>query len=112
MITFVSRLSQPLKTLYLLWFVAVLAVVGTILLDGPVAPVLGAVGAVVLLTGLTLVTNLNRAADALAQSMKDYRPMGVDYSRSWMATPAYAKLFGGLAIVVGAGFIVAALTAA
>jgi len=108
-ITFISRLSQPLKTLYLLWFVAVLAVVGTIFLEGPVAPVLGAAGAVVLLTGLTLVTNLNHAADALAQSMKDYRPLGVDYSRSWMATPAYAKLFGGLSILVGAGFIVAAL---
>lgn len=109
MITFVRRLPQPLKTLYVLWFVAVLAAVVSIALGAPNTLWLGAAGAVVLLTGLTLVTNLNRAADGLAAAMKDYRPMGVDYSRSWMATPAYARLFGALAVVVGVGFLVAAV---
>ena len=110
--TFIRGLSQPLRTLYVV--LPVLGVSGMVafLLGAPDRAVTGPIGAGAVLLGLTLATNLNRAADTLAAAMKDYRPAGVDYSRSFMATPAYARAFGGFAVVVGAGFVLAAITAA
>lgn len=45
----------------------------------------------------------------MAQVMKTRRPFGIDYSKSFLATPAYGRVFGAFAVLVGSGFLYAAL---
>lgn len=106
----VRSLPQPLKTLYVLWFLGVLAAV--ILIPTHHAAIATApLGVIVVLTGLTLLTNFRGGTDAIAQVMKTRRPLGIDYSRSFVATTTYGRVFGVLAIVVGGGFLYGALAA-
>ena len=66
-------------------------------------------GVVVVLTGLTLLTDFRGGASAMAQVMKTRRPFGIDYSKSFLATPAYGRVFGAFAVLVGSGFLYGAL---
>lgn len=61
----------------------------------------GGLGIAGLLLGLCLLTNLNKAADGLARAIASEKPMGVDYSASFMAKPSFARLFGLMFVVVG-----------
>ena len=65
----------------------------------------GGIGTAGLLLGICLVSNLNKAAEGLAGAVAEEKPMGIDYSASFMAKPAFARLFGLMFIVVGGGFI-------
>lgn len=108
----IARLPQPLKALYLAFYAAFAATFATFFVGGDraTAAASGALGAVAALTGLTLVTNLNGAATALAEATAAYRPMGVDYSRSFFARPWIGRLFGVAMLAVGTTFVVAAVT--
>jgi len=93
MFAFIARLPQPLKAPYLTWFVAFAGVLVTFFLSSETATPLasGLLGVVAVLVGLTLVTNLNNSAEALAEATKSYRPMGIDYSRSVLASPRFTR---------------------
>jgi hypothetical protein len=104
---FISRLPQPLKALYILFIVVFLAGIIPVLLRVPDASrwMSGGIGTAGLLLGICLVSNLNKAAEGLAGAVAEEKPMGIDYSASFMAKPAFARLFGLMFIVVGGGFI-------
>jgi hypothetical protein len=70
---------------------------------------LAAVGTLFFLLGLCASLNINDTADGMASALKDYRPMGADYSKTFLATPLYARLFGIMAVVVGPAFAVSAI---
>jgi hypothetical protein len=109
---FISQLPQPLKTLYILFIVVFIAGIIPVLLRVPEAPrwMSGGLGMASLLVGLCLLTNLNKAADGLAKAIASEKPMGVDYSASFMAKPAFARLFGLMFGVVGTLFILSIFT--
>ena len=109
---FISRLPQPLKTLYVLFIVVFIAGVIPVLLRVPGASqwMSGGIGIAGLLLGLCLVTNLNKAADGLARAIATEKPMGVDYSASIMAKPSFARFFGLMFVVVGSLFIASIFT--
>lgn len=97
--------------MYILWGAGVLIAVLLGLTTGSDAA-MGPLSAIAVLTGLVLVSNFRGGTDALAQAMKTNHPWGVDYSRSFLATAAYGRLFGALAIVAGSAFIYAAVSSA
>jgi hypothetical protein len=103
------ELPQPLKTLYLLWIACFLATV--ILLPAHHAGWgLGPLGVVAILTGLTLVSDYRGGATAMAQAMRARPPRGFTFTYPYLANRPYARVFGGLAVVAGAGLVVGALT--
>jgi hypothetical protein len=61
------------------------------------------------LVGVTIGTNVNGSADALAEATKSYRPLGIDYSRSVFASPRFTRLFGLMMLVVGVVFVAGAV---
>jgi hypothetical protein len=102
------ELPQPLKTLYLLWHVTVLATV--ILLPAHHAPWgLGPLGVVAILTGLTLVSDYRGGAAAMAQAIRARPPRGFTFSYPYLANGLYVRVLGGLAVVVGAAFVAGAM---
>jgi hypothetical protein len=109
---FLSRLSQPLKALYILFIVVFIAGMTLVLLRVPDASLLmsGGIGATGLLLGLCLVVNVNEAAEGLAGAIAQEKPMGIDFSASFMAKPAFARFFGLMFVLVGAGFITSSIT--
>ncbi|RJT96586.1 hypothetical protein D6T65_15750 [Arthrobacter frigidicola] len=104
---FLSRLPQPLKALYILFIVVFIAGITLVLLRVPDASLWmsGGIGAAGLLLGLCLVVNVNKAAEGLAAAIAREKPMGIDFSTSFMAQPAFARFFGLMFVLVGAGFI-------
>lgn len=66
-------------------------------------------GAVAVLVGLTIATDLNGSVDAITEAMKSYRPFGVDYSRSVFVSRGYSRVFGALMLLVGTVFIIQAV---
>lgn len=70
----------------------------------------GGLGLASLLLGLCLLINLNKASDGLARAIASDKPMRVDYSKSFLATPAFARLFGLMAVVVGTPFTISTFT--
>lgn len=106
---FIRRLSQPLKSLYVLLLLSFPLMMALVVTGAFTGLGLAVVGVTTVATGITMLLNVNRAADTAAAAMKEYRPGGVDYSASWYATPAYARVFGAFATVVGGGFLYAAL---
>lgn len=109
---FISQLPQPLKTLYILFMVVFIVGIIPVALRVPEASrwMSGGLGAASLLLGLCLLTNVNKSAEGLARAVATEKPMGVDYSQSFMAKPAFARLFGLMAVVVGSLFIFSFLT--
>jgi hypothetical protein len=69
----------------------------------------GALGLVAILLGLSMLTNLNGSATAMSKYLKESKPMGVDYSGSFLASPAYARFFGGFFAFVGGMFVFTSL---
>ncbi|MDK1361292.1 hypothetical protein QNO00_13590 [Arthrobacter sp. zg-Y1219] len=117
MVTFIKSLPQPLKALYILTF-AVFAVGFIVTLIGittgksagspPVwFPVMGAL---VVLIGICLATDLNQSAKATSEAAKGYRPMGVKASPSFSPTPGFMRLIGAFFIVFGCLFVFVSLT--
>jgi type IV secretory pathway TrbD component len=107
MFALLSRLPQPLKALYWAFFVVFAANLVTFFFGGDraMALVRGLLGMVAALVGLSLGTNLNGSAEALTEVTKSYRPFGVDYSRSRLASVRFSRLFGLMMLVVGVAFI-------
>lgn len=66
--------------------------------------------AVALLIGLVLLLNVSGAGDAVPLLMREHRPMGVDFSQSWLASTAYVRFFGGFMTPIGAGMLFAVVT--
>jgi hypothetical protein len=108
---FVSRLPQPLKALYILFIVVFIAGIIPVLLRVPEASrwMSAGIGTAGLLLGLCLVINLNKAAEGLAGAVAEVKLMGIDYSASFMAKPAFARIFGLMFVVVGASFVAGSL---
>lgn len=112
-------LPQPVKSClvaYLIVFAAVFVSVPLLGLigreqAGRVTPwTMGALGASAVVLGLVLVFDVRGSARAYAAMMKDYKPMGVDYSQSIFSKPLFIRFFGGMFALVGAWFIVGSTT--
>lgn len=112
------KLPQPVKGLFVL-YVVVFAVT---FVSVPVAAWTGqaastdltrwtfaALGVTAVLLGLALALDIRGSAKAYAGMLKDYKPMGVDYSGSFLAKPGFVRVFGALFASIGVTFIVAAL---
>jgi hypothetical protein len=112
MFKYIGALPQPLRSLYFAYLIAFVVVFVSFPfhLGEVLRWAVTVVGVVALLLGLCFMTNFRGSAHAHAAAAKEYRPMGVDYSKSFMATPAFARLFGAMPIFVGGGFVIAALT--
>jgi hypothetical protein len=97
--------------LYLAFFVVFAGTFVTLFVGNERATALasGLLGPVAVLVGGTIGTNLNGSANALAEAMKSYRPLGVDYSRSVFASPRFTRLFGLMMLIVGVVFLAGAV---
>lgn len=109
MLKFIRALPQPLKSLYILAFVVLMA---TMVVYAFRAVELarwgtGSIGIVAFLIGLTVITNFRGAARGLVEGIKDYEAFGVDYSKSLLASMVFARIFGAMGVLVGAMFIYA-----
>jgi len=111
MLALIARLPQPLKALYWAFLLVFAANLVTFFLGGDRATALvsGLLGVAAALVGLSIGTNLNGGAEALAEATKSYRPWGVDYSKSVLASPRFTRLFGLMMFAVGVIFIAEAL---
>jgi hypothetical protein len=58
-----------------------------------------------------LAMDFRGAATYQSEYLKSHRPHGVDYSRSYVASGSYARVFGVLAAIVGTVFVVAGVLA-
>jgi hypothetical protein len=108
------NLPQPVKgclIAYLIVFAAAFVSVPLLALIGQehavnVAPwTTGALGLSAVLLGLALVFDVRGSARAYAVMMKDFKPLGIDYSQSVFAKPLFIRLFGGMFVLVGIAFI-------
>ncbi|WP_294568227.1 hypothetical protein [uncultured Arthrobacter sp.] len=106
MLTFIRALPQPAKTLYVLIGIAFIVQFASVLIgQQEVSRVnLTIIGGLFAALGVVVALNINGTAQGMADTMKDYKPMGVDYSKSFLATPGYARLFGVGAFLVGSSF--------
>lgn len=66
----------------------------------------GGLGVVGFLLGLVLVTDFRGSAQAYSGMMKEYKPFGVDYSRSPFSKPGFLRFFGAGYMLVGVWFVV------
>ncbi|WP_457963392.1 hypothetical protein M1E17_18405 [Arthrobacter sp. D1-29] len=109
---FVASIPQPLKTLYILFFIAFAAALVSIPLGVPDIArwSFAALGIVAVLLGLCLASNLNGSASATANYLKRSKRMGIDYSRTFLASTGYARFFGGFFALVGLILTVVAFT--
>jgi Na+/melibiose symporter-like transporter len=108
-------LPQPVKgclVAYLIVFAAVfvsvplLALIGREQAGRAVPWTMGALGISVVVLGLVLVFDVRGSAEAYAAMMKDFKPMGIDYSQSFFSKPLFIRFFGGMFALVGVWFIV------
>ncbi|MCB5275973.1 hypothetical protein BJG92_03528 [Arthrobacter sp. SO5] len=111
----IMKLPQPLKgglVAYVIVFaVAFLSVpASAIFSPGKASPVtfwgIGALGVTAIVLGVMLAVDLRGSADAYVSFIKDYKPMGVDYSKSFVANPKFVRIFGIVFIIVGLLFVV------
>lgn len=111
----IMKLPQPLKgglVAYVIVFaVAFLSVpASAIFSPGNASPVtlwgIGALGVTAIVLGVMLAADLRGSADAYVSFIKDYKPMGVDYSKSFVANPKFVRIFGVMFIIVGILFVV------
>ncbi|WP_026536330.1 hypothetical protein [Arthrobacter sp. H14] len=114
MMKFIRSLTQPLKALYVLFFIAFICGFVTMLLAAALQNEglirigrweFAALGLVAFFLGLVLVTDFRRGAHSASVAMKEYRPFGVDYSKSFLSSPRYARMMGAGFMVVGAFFV-------
>ncbi|MDP9987230.1 hypothetical protein LFT44_07765 [Arthrobacter sp. FW306-05-C] len=103
---FIGALPQPLKSLYLVFFLVFIVnmIAVAFKLVEYVRWTSGSMGVVLFLLGLCVIANINGAASGLVEGIKNYHPFGVDYSKSLLASMFFVRVFGVMALVVGAGF--------
>jgi hypothetical protein len=115
------NLPQPIKgcvVVYLIVFALAFVSVPLLALTGQNDTVnmtpwtTGALGLSAVLLGLVLVLDVRGSARAYAAMMKDYKPMGVDYSNAIFSKPLFVRCFGGMFALVGIFFIVGSTTVA
>jgi hypothetical protein len=109
------KLPQPLKGCFAAFLIIFAVVfvsvpVSAIFSQGKPSPVvlwgMGTLGVVVIVLGVVLAADLRGSAGAYASLIKEYKPMGVDYSKSFMANPKFARISGVMFVLVGTWFIV------
>ncbi|GAA2018864.1 hypothetical protein WDZ16_09145 [Pseudokineococcus marinus] len=102
-VRFVRALPQPAKAVYTVFFVALVVAFALVfaLRDPDVVLVLVAPGALMVVVGLLQVFDVNGTATRMASFVTESRPLGVDYSRSVMATPRYVRLVGLAYVLIG-----------
>lgn len=109
------KLPQPVKgclVAYVIVFGVVFLSVPATAFSGPghANPVMpwgmGALGLIAVVLGLVLASDLRGSARAYASLLKDYKPMGVDYSKSFFANPKFVRIFGAMFAFVGIWFMV------
>ena len=109
-------LPQPVKGCLMFYLIAfavafvsipATAFVGRGQANGIVPWTMGALGASAIILGLVLATDLRASARAYAAMLKDFKPLGVDYSNSLFAKPAFVRIFGGLFALMGVWFVLA-----
>lgn len=78
--------------------------------QGKVSPLMpwgmGALGLTAIVLGVMLAVDLRGSARAYALMVKDHKPMGVDYSKSFFANPRFIRIFGAMFAFIGIGFVV------
>ena len=109
------KLPQPVKgglVAYLSAFAVVfLSVPASVMFgQGKQNPVLpwgvAALGLTAIVLGVMLAADLRGSARAYAAMVKDYKPMGVDYSKPFFARPTFIRLFGAMFTLIGIAFLV------
>lgn len=70
----------------------------------------GALGVVAFVLGAALLTNFRGSALAYSNMMKNYKLLGVDYSKSFLVSPLFIRLFGAFYMFIGTCFVVATIT--
>lgn len=107
MLKFVGALPQPLKGLYVVAFVVLVATFAAYAFRAVELARwgTGSTGIVAFLIGLTVITNFRGAASGLVEGIKDYEAFGVDYSKSLLSSMVVARMFGAMGVFVGAMFI-------
>jgi hypothetical protein len=109
------KLPQPVKgclVAYLIVFAVVFLSVPLLAIIGQeqavnLAPwTMGALGLSAVALGLVLVFDVRGSARAYAAMTKDFKPLGIDYSKSFFANPTFIRIFGGMFAFMGAWFIV------
>ena len=109
------KLRQPVKgglVAYLIAFAVVFVSVpaSAIFTEGKQNPVmpwsLTALGLTAIVLGVMLAADLRGSTRAYASMIKDHRPMGVDYSKSFFANPTFIRIFGAMFAFIGIGFVV------
>jgi hypothetical protein len=63
-----------------------------------------------LLMGGLLLLNVSGSAAGMSRQMRRQRLMGIDFSKSWLAGPGYARFMGGFMVVIGGAMTWAILT--
>jgi hypothetical protein len=113
------NLPQPIKgcaVVYMVVFAVAFVSVPLLAFTGQeyalkVAPwTMGALGLCAVSSGLVLLFDVCGSARAYAAMMKDYKPLGVDYSKSIFSKPSFVRCFGGMFALVGTWFIVGSTT--
>jgi hypothetical protein len=108
------KLPQPVKgclVAYVIAFAAAFVSVPASALTGqgrlnPLTPwLMVALGVTAIVLGVVLAANLRGSAVAYASLLKDYKPMGVDYSKSLFASPKFVRLFGAMFAFIGIWFV-------
>lgn len=108
------KLPQPVKgclVAYVIAFAAAFVSVPASALLGqgrlnPLTPwLMAALGVTAIVLGVVLAANLRGSAVAYASLLKDYKPMGVDYSKSLFASPKFVRLFGAMFAFIGSWFV-------
>jgi hypothetical protein len=74
-----------------------------------VALVNGLLGVVAVLIGLSLGTNFNGGAEALAEATKSYRPLGSTTPDLYWFRRRFIRLFGPMMLVLGVVFVAPAV---
>lgn len=104
---FIGALPQPFKSLYILAFIGVIVSMVAVAFRAVELARLGtgSLGIVLLLIGLCAVTNFRGAARGLVDGIKNFHLFGADFSASLLASMLFARFFGVMGLIVGAGFI-------
>lgn len=111
----IKRLPQPLKALQILFLMAFGAVFITMILAvvlrseeimNPALQAFVVLGVIGFAIGLVLVTDYRGGARALSEALKDYKPMGMDYSKSFLSSPRAARVMGAGYMLIGIWFCV------
>jgi hypothetical protein len=104
---FIGVLPQPLKSLYILAFIGLIVSMVAVAFRAVELARLttGSLGIVLLLIGLCALTDFRGAARGLVDGVKKFHLFGVDFSASPLASMLFARFFGVMGLIVGAGFI-------